>query len=114
MVLNLRNLLVYIVNLALGVATFFLGFRIIFELFAANPGTPFVAWVYNVSSRLMSPFAGIFPNLSLGGGAIFDIVALLTLIVYAVLAQLVIALIDAATAPAITDEVGQRHHRHLA
>lgn len=112
MVLTLRNLIVYFVNLAFGVITFFLGFRIIFELFSANPGTPFVAWVYKVSAGIMSPFTGIFPNLSLGGGSTFNVVALLALIVYAVIAQILIAIVDAVTTPALTEEVGHTH-RHV-
>lgn len=113
MVLTLRNLLVYIINLGLGVVTFFLGFKILFELFNANPNTPFVAWIYNVSSGMMAPFSGIFPNLNLGGGSTFDIVALLTLIAYAVIAQILTAIVDSVTTGAITEEVETTRHRHL-
>lgn len=101
MILSIRNILVYLINIILGVVAFFLGFRILFELFSANPSTPFVSWIYNVSSNLMTPFSGIFPNIRLGGGAAFDIVALVSLVAYTILAQLLITVVDAVTRPVI-------------
>lgn len=95
MIWNIRNILATILNLILGIVTFFIGFRILFQLFAANSNTPFVAWIYNISSGFMAPFAGIFPSITLGQtGSVLDVVALITLIAYAIITQLLISLID--------------------
>jgi YggT family protein len=100
---GIRNIITYIVNIALGIVTFFLGFRILLELFAANAAAPFAAWIYSVSDALISPFAAMFPNLVVGGtGSVFDIVALIALIVYAIAARLLIAIVDAVLTPSTT------------
>lgn len=100
---SIRNLIVYIVNLALGIVTFFIGFRILLELFAANSSAPFAAWIYNVSDGLISPFAAMFPNLTVSGtGSVFDVVALISLIVYAIAARLLIAVVDTVLTPTST------------
>lgn len=109
MTLTIRNLIVYIINIGLGIVTFFLGFRIIFQLFAANPNTPFVSWIYSTSLDLMSPFLGIFPNLNVGGGSVFDLVALITLVAYTVITQLLVAVIDALTRPILSNTITTEH-----
>lgn len=81
-----------IINGILAIIVFFLGFRILFQLFSANPNTPFVAWVYDISRVILAPFSGIFPSQSVGQG-VLDLPALIALIVYALLAQIVIALL---------------------
>lgn len=103
---NLRNLLVGIVNVALAIISFFIGIRIVLKFFAANPQTPFVNWIYQVSGDIIYPFTGIFPNLQIDGSAVFDIVALITLIAYMILGYVVIALID-------TSLTAIRNRRHI-
>lgn len=96
MTFNIRYLVIQVINFMLALVVFFLGFRIIFQLFGANPQTPFVQWIYSVSSRLMAPFMGIFPNIDLGGGSSLDVVALLSLVAYGLIAQIAISLISTA------------------
>ena len=91
---TIGTLFTRIINLLLGVATFFLGARIIFRLFNANAATPFVGWVYRVSDSLMYPFSGILPDYSLTSAATIDIVAIIALIAYALLAYIVVSLIN--------------------
>jgi hypothetical protein len=92
--MSIRYLINTLLNIALGVIAFFLGLRIILQLFAANAATPFVSWTYSMSSGLMVPFRGIFPSAAIGQGSIFDIPAFIALIVYAIIFYLVIALIN--------------------
>lgn len=92
--MNIRYLINTLLNIALGVIAFFLGLRIILQLFAANASTPFVAWIYSMSAGLMFPFRGIFPSAAIGQGSIFDVPAFIGLIVYAVVFYLVISLIN--------------------
>ena len=104
---SIRNFFVSLMNLLLGVITFFLGLRFAFKLLSANPGTPFVAWIYSVSSYLMAPFNGIFGNLSLGQGGVIDIVALISLLAYTIGCYLIITLVDSVTTTRLVD----RHFR---
>jgi hypothetical protein len=94
--LSIRNILITVLDLALAAIVFFLGLRIVLELFSANPATPFVAWVYTVSEGLVTPFAGIFGNLFLGIGTL-DVTAVIALFFYGLLFYLVRAIVDAVT-----------------
>jgi YggT family protein len=96
---SLYRIINSIFNLALAVIVFFLGLRIVLRLFNANSGTPFVQWIYGVSDSLMSPFRGIFPSAAIGNNAVFDIPAFISLLAYALLFYLVVALIRAVTRP---------------
>jgi hypothetical protein len=107
MALNLRNIIVWLLDLVMAVLAFFLGLRIVFKLFDANPGTPFVNWIYRASDNLVFPFSGIFPNLNLGTGA-FDVVAVIALLAYLVVLYLVIAVVDTAFR-AVSDRYLHRH-----
>lgn len=103
MILTVRNVLITVLNIGLGVITFFLGLNIVLKLFGANSQTPFVAWIYGVSSNLTYPFSGIFPNLTVNGGLV-DTVALVALAAYMLLGYLIGALIESLVNP-----VGQVH-----
>lgn len=112
MILTIRRILITLINLIGGVIAFFLGLRIVFNLFAANPNTPFVAWIMNVSQSFIYPFQGIVPNLNLNGGGVVDIVAIVAIIAYLILLSLVIALVDG-----IANSTLKRHyqeHQHIA
>lgn len=78
-----------IVNIVFGIIEFLLSLRFIFEFFTANASTPFVAWIYNATTGLVSPFARILPNLSLAGFVI-DFTTLFALIVYSLIGYLVL------------------------
>jgi uncharacterized protein YggT (Ycf19 family) len=99
MTLGLFRVLNTILNVVMAVITFFLGLRIVLRLFAANPSTPFVQWIYNISDGLMAPFSGIFPSTSLGQNATFDLSAFIALVAYTILFYLIGALIRAVSLP---------------
>lgn len=95
-----HDIIVRLLNLFLGIVEFFLLFRFVFKLLSANASTSFVAWIYDVSATLMSPFRGIFVNPivpSFRGQATFDIVTLVAFIFYALLVYFFIALVDTVT-----------------
>lgn len=92
--MTVKFLLSTIINIVLGIVTFFLGARIILRLFGANPLTPFVAWIYSVSEVILSPFKGIFPSTSITGSSVFDISAFIALVVYAVVSYVVLSLLN--------------------
>lgn len=104
---SLHDIVVRLLNLFLAIVGFFLILRILLRLLSANPGTPFVGWVYDISLTLMSPFRGIFVNPVVstvtGQQAVFDIVALVAFIFYSLLVYFLIALVDSVTPTAEED-----------
>ncbi len=69
----------------LGVFEVLLGFRFLLKAFGANPSTPFVRLVYNVSGGLIQPFRGVFGNFAVEG-ATLEWVSLVAMLVYLVIA----------------------------
>lgn len=102
---SIRNIVIGLIDLTLAVVSFFIGFRILFKFFTANPQTPFVAWVYQVSETFIYPFNGIFPNLQIQAGAVFDIAAIISLLSYILLTYLIISLVDG-----IFNAIEERRH----
>lgn len=109
MAIRFYDLLRSAINIFLGIISFFLLFRILFLLFSANQATPLVAWVLNVSSFFMTPFAGILPDIRVSGG-ILDMVAVVTLLAYLLLGYLVLSLIQNL----VDQEIAVREEEHSA
>lgn len=82
-----------LVDLFVAVAEIILALRVIFRLFAANPSSEFVNWIYQTSGTLMAPFRGIFPSAEVSPGHVLDISALFAMLVYAVLGYVILALL---------------------
>lgn len=81
---------------AMMIITILLGLRIVFKLLAAGASAPIVAWIYHIDAQLMTLFIGMFPDISLGGGSVLDIVALVTLFFYAMVFFLMRSLLEIA------------------
>lgn len=80
-----RNVIYYI----LGVIEVLLAFRLIFLLLGANPANGFVAWLYSITSALVTPFRGIFGTFITRDAIaryVFDPATIIAMIVYAVIA----------------------------
>ncbi len=86
--------IVTIVNLVFGVIEFMLAVRIVLELLGASAGAPFVAWVYDITSGLVAPFAGAFASWDLGGGYVLDLSAIFAMIGYAIIGWIVMRLLS--------------------
>ena len=109
-----RNMLTLFAGMVFGIAEAFLGLRFFLKLFAANPATPFVRWIYDTSQPILAPFAGIFPT-RVTDGFIFEISTLFAMIVYAIIYVLIEALLRLITEPAVDAEEAAEHrttHRH--
>lgn len=105
---SLRILLSNLINIAVGVISFFLISRILLVLFGANQATPFVAFIYDFSAFFMSPFAGIFRTPVIDG-ATFDVPATFALIVYSIIGYLAISLISTFIVPYYHRRIGEEH-----
>lgn len=87
-------LIINLINIIIGVIEAFIGLRIILKLVAANPQTPFVSWIYEMSRGLIWPFAGMFPSPELEGGSIIEFNALLALLAYAFIGYILMELVS--------------------
>lgn len=87
------RIILLLTDFIFGLIELVIGVRIIFEMFGANPSTPFVSWLYAVSRTLLYPFQGIFPSPVLRGGFILDMSAVVALLVYALIAYLISELV---------------------
>ena len=94
--MRIRNLMIGLVNLVLGVAWTLLGLRFILRLFGANPTNGFVDWIYTASGDVLAPFRGIFTTANFDGFTI-DFSALFAMLVYGLIAMLAIYLIELLT-----------------
>lgn len=112
MSVRLINTLITLINVILYIITFFIGMRIILRFFSANPATPIVTWIYNLSSNLIYPFRGIFPDLNTQTG-VLDMVAAIALIGYILAGYLLIWLFNALAASAEEVEADAAHYHKL-
>lgn len=92
-----------VIDLILGLISFFLVLRLFFKFFSTNSLTPFVAWIYSMSDFLISPFANIYPNLSTQTG-VLDVVAIVTLVIYLMAGYLLLSIISTLSQPEIMEE----------
>jgi YggT family protein len=72
-----------------------IGLRFVLRLLGANPANAFVDWIYDWSTPLVTPFAGIFgQNATVAGpgvvtASVFDWTALIALVVFGVVGTLI-------------------------
>lgn len=72
-------------------------FRLLFKLMGANPGSPFVSFIYTVSQVFIMPFVGIFRSTAAQGietRAILEPGTIIAMIVYALIAWGIVKLIE--------------------
>src|SRR3990172_1913185 len=89
----------------LGVIETLLLFRFIFKLLGANPGTPFVRFLYTISGSVLAPFKAIFPTTTVEG-SIFEGSTLVAIAIYVVIAYGIVHLFQLVK-PVKKDEVEQ-------
>lgn len=86
----------YLIYFAFGILEVLLVFRLIFRMTGASMGSPFVGFIYGLTSIFIAPFRGIFSQASTSGletTAVFEPATLISIIVYAVLAVGVVKLV---------------------
>lgn len=103
----IAKLLAGLINFFTIVVEFFLGLRVIFRLFGANPEASFVQWVYDSSSVVMQPFRGIFPVEMISPGHYIDFSALFAMIIYGLVGMAFLSLVTFLT-PAETAPVKKK------
>lgn len=97
--MNIRYFTTSLLSIFIGLVQLFLGLRFILKLFGANAENAFVNWVYEMSGVLLEPFRGIFPIRVYENAYIFEFSTLFAMLMYAILAALLLALLDFLTTP---------------
>lgn len=69
----------------LGVLEVLIGLRVMLKLIAANPASPFAAFIYNISGIFLLPFAGLVGTPAVGG-MVLETSSIIAMLVYALLA----------------------------
>ena len=90
------------INIVVGIIAQLLIFRFIFKFLMVNSGTPFVAWIYDVTAPLAAPFAKNLPNWKLSGFVV-DFATMAALIVFALAGSLLLMLCPYSRGLALTD-----------
>jgi len=78
-----------IVYYILGLLEVLLGFRLVFKLLGANPGSGFVSFIYSISEVFLVPFNAIFRSASTQGietEALLEPSTIIAMVVYAIIA----------------------------
>ena len=71
--------------LGLGIVETLIGLRVVLKLIAANPGSPFAAFIYNISDVFLFPFSGLVATPA-AGGMVLEISSIIAMLVFALLA----------------------------
>lgn len=82
-----------IVNWVVSIIEFLLVLRLLLILFGASASSQFVAWIYDLTGRLVAPFSGAFPNLVLGGFVI-ELSTVFAMIGYAIIGWLIVQVLS--------------------
>ena len=86
----------YLVYFLFGALEVLLAFRLVFKFLGANPSSPFVGLIYDLTRVFVQPFSGIFPtgfNQGAVVSSVFEPATLVAIIVYAVLSWGIVELI---------------------
>lgn len=85
-----------VISTVLNIIEGLLGLRFLFRLLGANPTNAIVDLLYTITTPLMAPFQGIFPQL-VNDSFILEWSTLIAMAVWALIAWALIGLIDSAT-----------------
>jgi hypothetical protein len=78
--------------LALGIIEILLGLRVALKVLAASPNAGFSRALYAITSPLVVPFQGVFPNPHAYGSS-FELSTVLAMLIYAILAWVIIRIL---------------------
>jgi uncharacterized protein YggT (Ycf19 family) len=79
--------------LVAGVVTGLIAIRFVLKLLAANPDNSFARFVFQVTDALVAPFAGLLSSIGVTSGSTVELVSLVAIIVYLLVAWVITSLI---------------------
>ncbi len=74
--------LIRLINLVTDIVVGLLGLRIVLKILGASTAAPFVAWVYDTTRPLLTPFQGMFPSPELAPRLTLEFSAVFAIVVY--------------------------------
>lgn len=92
------GIVLIIVNIIFYIIEALLLLRFVLVLFSANLSGAFAKWVFANSANLIAPFKNLFPVVNVAGLQV-DLTVLFVLVVYAVIGQLVISILQSILNP---------------
>jgi uncharacterized protein YggT (Ycf19 family) len=94
---EIANFLNWLVSIVFSIIGLSLLLRFLFRLFGASTQAPIVQFLYTSTEPLLAPFQGIFPVQPIEPGGVFEFPTLIAIVIYALLAWLIMELIDLIT-----------------
>jgi hypothetical protein len=91
--IKIKKIIYYI----LGILEVLFGFRLVFKILGANPGSTFVSSIYSITKLFLTPFSGIFKVVVSKGSetqSVLEPPLIIAMIVYALLAWGIAKLVD--------------------
>ncbi|MCJ7688591.1 MAG: YggT family protein [Clostridiaceae bacterium] len=91
--IKIKKIIYYI----LGILEVLFGFRFVFKILGANPGSTFVSSIYSITKLFLTPFSGIFKEVVSKGSetqSVLEPPLIIAMIVYALLAWGIAKLVD--------------------
>lgn len=92
--MKLHTILTSLINVLVGIIELLLSVRLLLRLLGANPNTPFVAWVYDTSNALITPFKNIFPPFAINESMVLEFSTIFAIVVYMLIGWIIVALLD--------------------
>jgi len=85
-----------VLGLLFGILVVLIGLRILLLLLGANEGNALVDGIYGITEIFVAPFRGVFSidQVSPTGSSVFDVAAVVALVGWALIALLVIAILN--------------------
>lgn len=101
-----------IVSVIFGIIEIVLAFRLIFKLLGANAANGFVHGINYITQPFVGLFEGIFSRVSTGqeNAALFEPATLIAIIIVALIAWIVMALINSGTRTRVSSSEISEHH----
>jgi YggT family protein len=90
-----------ILYLLLDIVEVLLALRLVLRLLAANPGSPFVNFIYSLTNPLIAPFRGAFAS-TVTQGTVIEWSTILAMIIYGLIVYAIVRLVDLSTRPSAT------------
>lgn len=87
------GVLAVVVNWVVSFVMLVLAARLLLVLFGASAGSPFVAWFYDFTGRIVGPFFGAFPNFYLAGFTI-ELSTIFAMIGYSIIGWLAVQILS--------------------
>lgn len=93
----LNRYLLTLSDIVIGIVEFLLIIRVLLKFLGASTQAPFVRWIYETTTPLLSPFEGMFPTSSLTTSFVLEVSTLFALITFALIGMVIETIIHQLT-----------------